>query len=210
MPPEKAVIVPLGGEPIKVLFNPTQYSLDASFSLTEKPAIGSKGATQFTGGAARQLSMELLFDTYEEGTDVRAHTDRIYKLVEVQPADHHPPILDFKWGGFVLRCMLERVSGRFTLFLDSGVPVRATLSVNFKEYIDPTEQPALVKTESADHTKTYVIQRGDTLSAIAHAEYRSPAAWRPIAAANAIDNPRRLVIGDRIVIPPLPDRRGSA
>jgi nucleoid-associated protein YgaU len=211
VPPEKAEIQPVdGGEPIKVLFNPSQYGLDASFFLTEKAAIGGKGVVQYTSGTARTLSMELMFDTYELRSDVRDHTNRIYKLVEVKAGDHHPPIVEFKWGGFSMRCVLERVNGRFTLFLDSGVPVRATLTVSFKEYIDPKDQPWFEKRESADHTKTYVIQTGDTLSSIANAEYRDPATWRPIADANAIANPRVLVAGQRIVIPPLPDRRGSA
>jgi nucleoid-associated protein YgaU len=202
---EPAEIQRTGQPPIKVLFNPTQYSLDANFVLTETTVVGSKPPVQYTSSQARQMSMELLFDTYEQRTDVRDHTNRIYKLVEVKSGDHHPPIVTFAWGKFTFECWLERVNGRFTLFLDSGIPVRATLTVSFKEYIKVV--PPL---ESADHTKTYVLKRGDTLSSIAHAEYGDAATWRPIAAANGIDNPRVLATGQRIVIPPLPERRGSA
>ncbi len=207
---ELARIVPPTGAPIEVRFNPSQYGLDASFMLAEQPVVGQKGVVQYTSGSARSLSMDLFFDTYELGRDVRRDTDSIYKLVEVEVGEHRPPIVVFSWGKLSFRCMLERVSGRFTLFLADGVPVRATLGVRFREYLDPKEQPKFSKTQSADHTKTYVVQRGDSLSSIAGAEYRDPTMWRPIALRNAIDNPRRLEVGRRLVIPPIPDRIGSA
>jgi LysM repeat protein len=211
---EKAEIrpeTPAGARPIKVLFNPTQYGFDGSNQFSETPVVGQTAPIlQYTRGNSRSLSMELLFDTYEQGTDVRVHTNKIYKLLDVEPTSHRPPIVKFAWGGFTFRCLVERVSGRFTLFLDSGVPVRATLTVAFKEYVDPKEAPKGTRTESADHVKTYVVKRGDSLSSIAAAEYGDPATWRPIATANAIDNPRVLVPGRRLVIPPLPSRRGSA
>lgn len=208
MPPEKALIVPVnGGPPIPVLFNPTSYALNASFLLAQKPVVGGTEEVQYVNGSPRVLTMDLLFDTYELGIDVTDHTNDIYELLQVAPAEHHPPVVDFLWGGLKFTCMVQTVNGSFTLFLDSGVPVRATLTVTFKEWIDPKIVPPL---QSADHTKTYVIRRGDSLSSIAHAEYGDAANWRPIAQANAIDNPRSLTPGQRIVVPPLPERRGSA
>jgi LysM repeat protein len=207
---EQAEIRPPNGDPIEVMFNPTQYELEGSFGIEEKPVIGQRTVIQFTGGAARTLSMELFFDTYEKGTDVSKRTDRVYNLTEVDPKVHRPPIVTFAWGNLTFVCVVQRVAGRFTLFLESGIPVRATLTVTFKEYTDPAAQPRNVKTQSADHTKTYVIKRGDSLSSIAAAEYGDATSWRPIAASNAIDNPRLLASGQRIVIPPLPSRKGSA
>ena len=92
----------------------------------------------------------------------------------MEPTTHRPPVVKFAWGGLSFRCLVERVSGRFTLFLDSGVPVRATLTVALKEYVDPKDAPKGSPTESADHTKTYVVGVGDTLSSIAAAEYGDP------------------------------------
>jgi LysM repeat protein len=211
---EKAEIrpeTPAGAQPIKALFNPSQYGFDGSNQFSETPVVGQTAPIlQYTRGNARSMSMELFFDTYEDGSDVRAHTDRIYQLLNVEATTHRPPVVTFAWGGLTFRCMVERVSGRFTLFLDSGVPVRATLTVLLKEYVDPADAPSSPRTESADHMKTYVVKLGDSLSSIAAAEYGDPATWRPIALANAIDNPRLLPPGRRIVIPPLPSRRGSA
>jgi hypothetical protein len=205
---EKATILPEappGAAPIPILFNPTTYSLDESNTVAEigVPGLGSP-ILQFVRGGARVLSMELLFDTYEDQRDVREHTDRIYGLLGIERTTHAPPICVFRWGsGFSLRCILERVSGRFTLFFPDGRPARATLTVSFKEYVDVEQAIRGSPTESADHTKTRAVARGDTLGSIAGEEYGDPRLWRAIASANGIHNPRRLQPGRVLVVPPL-------
>lgn len=201
---EKAFITPKDGEPIPVLFNPTQYSLDKGNQIAEIgiPGLGAP-ILQYVRGNTRTLTMELFFDTYEQQTDVREYTDQIYGLLGIQSATHVPPVCAFTWGNLNFRCVLERVGGRFTLFLSDGTPVRATLSVTFKEFIDVEVEVRRTPTESADHTKTRTVTLGETLSSIAAAEYGDPGKWRSIAEANRIDNPRVLEPGRVLVIPPL-------
>jgi LysM repeat protein len=198
----KATITPEGGAPIKVLFNPNQYSLDQGNQIAE---IGVPGLAapvlQYVRGNVRKLSMELFFDTYEAGEDVRTYTSQIYGLLDIVASKHRPPICTFAWGQFNLKCLLESVSGKFTLFLEDGTPVRATLNVSFKEYL---EVEVLVKgppTQSADHAKTYVVRRGETLSSIAAAEYDDPGQWRVIADANGISNPMSVRPGQKLKLP---------
>jgi nucleoid-associated protein YgaU len=204
MPLEKAYITPKDGERIPVLFNPTQYSFDQANQFAE---VGIPGLAapilQYVRGNTRTLTMDLFFDTYEQQSDVRDYTNQIYALLGIKSATHVPPICTFGWGNFNFTCVVDRVGGRFTLFLADGTPVRATLSVTFKEFIEVEMEVRRTPTESADHTKTRVVQRGDTLSSIAAAEYGDPAKWRPIAKTNRIDSPRVLAPGQLLVIPPL-------
>jgi hypothetical protein len=204
---EKALITSEGDAAIPVLFNPTQYSLDKGNQIAEIgiPGLGAP-ILQYVRGNTRTLTMELFFDTYEQQTDVREYTDKIYGLLGIRSATHVPPVCTFTWGTFSFTGVLERVGGRFTLFLADGTPVRATLSVTFKEFIDVEVEVRRTPTESADHTKTRSVIRGDTLSSIAAAEYGDPAKWRLIADTNRIDNPRVLEPGRVLVIPPLPRR----
>ena len=99
--------------------------------------------------------------------------------------------------------MLDHVSGKFTLFLADGTPVRATLTVVFNEFVDVDvlvqEQP----TESADHRQTRLVKTGDRIDNIATEVYGDPAKWRPIAEANNIDDPTQLVPGHVLIIPRL-------
>jgi LysM repeat protein len=198
----KASITPEGAAAIPVLFNPTQYSLDQGNQIAEIGVPGlSAPILQYVRGNARTLTMELFFDTNEQQRDVRDYTGKIYGLLGIKGATHVPPICTFTWGNFNFRCIVERIGGRFTLFLADGTPVRATLNVTFKEYIDVEVTVRESPTESAERVKTWTVKRGDTLSSIANAEYGNSAKWRPIAEANHIDNPRVLAPGLVLVIP---------
>jgi LysM repeat protein len=201
---EKAVIEIEGGEEITVLFNPNQYSLEKSNQLAEIgiPGLGAP-IVQFVRGNTDTLSMDLFIDTYEDQKDVREYTDKVYELLEIDQDTHVPPICIFRWGTFEFRGVLARVSGKFTLFLENGLPARATLSVSFKQFIDVEVEVKESPTHSADHYKTCVVKQGDSLSSIAAAEYDDPAIWRPLADKNRIANPRDLKPGQRLVIPPL-------
>jgi nucleoid-associated protein YgaU len=201
---EKAYLTPEGEAPITVLFNPTQYSLDMGNQIAEIgiPGLGSP-ILQFVRGNTRTLTMELFFDTYEQQRDVRTYTEQIYGLLDIRRSLHRPPICTFTWGRFNFTCVVDRVSGRFTLFLSDGRPVRATLNVTFKQFVDVEVEVRRNPFESSDRTKTYIVKRGDTLSSIAAAEYGDPAKWRPIATANGIDNPRLLTAGKTLVLPRL-------
>lgn len=210
---ERATITPIKpqGDKIEVLFNPNKYSLDEGNQIVEigVPGLGAP-VLQYVRGNAKSLSLELFFDAYEPQTvngkkvdDVRTYTDKIYGLLGIASATHVPPVCQFSWGRFTFTCVVEHVSGQFTLFRDNGIPVRATLTVTMKEWVEPETQIRRDKTESADHVKTRIVARGDTLSSIAAAEYGDPGTWRPIADANGLVNPRRLEVGRTLVIPVL-------
>lgn len=189
---------------IPVLFNPTEYSLDKQVNYADQtlPGLGTP-ISQFVSGDAETLSMELFFDTYEEGTDVREHTDRIDDLLEVDGDRHAPPVCRFVWGSLNFKSVLESASKTFTMFLPDGTPVRARIDVTFREYRRPGEEVVAVPRQSADRTETWVVTEGDTLWTIAAEQYGDPGRWRPIATANDIENPRRLDPGRELIVPPL-------
>jgi len=207
---EKARIVPLNGSvrtPIPVLFNPAEYALERSNVYQAQAAPGMPcPLLQFVHGNADTLTMELFFDTYTDGErrDVREHTARIVALTALDPALHAPPIVLFEWGRLFFKAVVERVGQKYTMFLADGTPVRATLTVAFKEYKTIGEQLVDPHLESSDLTKSVVVEAGEQLWRLAYAEYGSVDDWRLIAAANAIDNPRLLVPGDELRLPPRP------
>jgi nucleoid-associated protein YgaU len=195
---------PPGAPPIAVLFNPGRYGIDAANQIAEIGVPGLAGPIlQFVRGNSRTLTMQLLFDTYEDGTDVRDHTDAVYGLLDIEATTHAPPVCEFRWGRVQFRGVLERVNGQFTLFLPDGTPVRATLDVTFRQFTDVQLSVRLSPTESADHATTHVVVRGETLAAIAAQQYGDSGRWRPIADVNRLANPRKLVPGQVLAIPPL-------
>ena len=96
---------------------------------------------------------------------------------------------------------------KFTLFNPAGIPVRATLTVSFREYKTLEEQLKELNLQSADHTKRRVVRRGDTLARIASEEYGDAAPWRlhrrSRRTAIGSTDLRRLTPGIELAIPAL-------
>jgi hypothetical protein len=193
-------------DPIKVLFNPEQYSIEKSnqFASMAIPGRGSP-VIQFVRGEAETLSLDIFFDTYTyyNGEDVRNYTEKIAELLKIKGDTHAPPVCTFHWGTESFTGIIERISKRFTMFKEDGVPVRATLTLTFRQY-SSLEKPK----ESPDRTKIRIVEDGDSLWLFAALEYGDPSKWKIIASANdeIIENPRLLTPGTEIRVPPLPDR----
>ena len=216
---EKALITnTVTGNPIPVLFNPEEYTLNKDINYAQTGIPGLSGPIlQFVNGNLQTLEMELFLDSYEThrannrvltqaGQDVRTLTRQITDLMVIDPTTHAPPILLFTWGSLSFTCVLARASQRFILFMPDGTPVRARLQVTFNEITNAELEAKEIKRETADFTKVYEVSQGESLSAIAGRVYGNPRLWRPIALRNAIDNPRALPVGLRLLIPQLPYR----
>lgn len=213
---EKALIEPLHGAdktPIEVLFNPTEYSIERSnvYQAAAAPGMPSP-LLQFVNGNADTLTMELFFDTYTDGArrDVREYTRRVVDLTGMERTLHAPSPVKFTWGrALTFQAVVERVGQKYTMFLADGTPVRATLSVVFKEYKTIAEQLLHPHLESSDLTKRHLTVEGDQLWRIAASEYGSAADWRLIADANDVDNPRWLAPDTELVLPPRPVKEAN-
>lgn len=188
------------GESVPVMFNPEEYAVEQGNEIAE---IGIPGLAtsplQYVRGRARTLRMELFYDTYELGTDVREHTQRIIRLLDPDARTHAPPVLLFLMGRFSFRCVLLEANQQVTMFLADGTPVRARLSVRFQEYVrlDVTTRQGLFVGPPTLHQVT----ERDTLADLAATYLGDPRRWREIAETNGIDDPLRLRPGAALVMP---------
>lgn len=194
------------GDIIECKFNPPEYTTRKELNYGELQATGSGASVQqFVDGSAERLTMELFFDTSEQQEDVRdEYVGDFDKLTEVDPELHAPPICQFVWGkGLVFTALVEQLDKTFTMFLPSGVPVRARVEVTFTEYKTSEYHQSEISPESTDKTKAWTVTEGDTLWLIAAREYGDPTHWHTIAEANNIRNPRSLETGQELELPPL-------
>jgi nucleoid-associated protein YgaU len=191
---------------------------------------GAAPEVEFHAVEPETLTLELFFDTYEDrsdtagwaaalippvpgglvststATDVRRHTDRVARLARIDQELHRPPVCRLWWGKFdVFQGVLTELGQSYTMFLEDGTPVRATLSCTFLEVV-PQARVRVSELHSADVPRTRRVTRTDTLASIAAQEYGDPGLWREIARANRVVNPRQLRAGDVLVIPRLRDR----
>ncbi len=210
---------------IDIQFNPTELSFSKGVQIAEIPIPGlDSPLLQFVRGQNETLSLDLFFDSTENGmgvgaTSVTTYTDQIYQLVKIEPDSHAPPVCTFIWNdkfpgtdispnmGNQRRtsfdCIVESVRHKYTLFSPEGVPLRATISVSLREYKKLDDQLAQLNLNSPDRTQVHILQSNETLSSISGKHYRRPGEWRLIADANRIDDPRRLTSGTFLTVPPM-------
>src|SRR5688572_656560 len=131
---------PRYGDPIPVQFNPSTLHLEISNS-TEGGESRGRQVRQYTGSSSTTLSLELIFDTADEGTtdnprSVREKTQALEQFVyprgkgeEIQA----PPKLHFQWGDLILEGVVENLKLDFDHFAPNGVPLRAKAGFSFKE-----------------------------------------------------------------------------
>ena len=207
---------------LPVMFNPESYSISKSVKW-DPPSSSGGGTTatqsrlnapilSFGGGDSRQLSLELFFDVTgpfdRRGrqitlTDVREETNKIADLTRIQRDEDQPRVCRLFWGNaptgsdFPFTGVITSLTQKFTQFSRDGQPVRATLTLSFKEFLDPE----LDRRQTDPELTTRIVHGGETLSSISADVYLDPRQWRVIATANQIADPRRLTTGQVLSIP---------
>jgi nucleoid-associated protein YgaU len=214
-----------GGQKVVCMFNPREYSFSKQNKWNEKENKGSNVARlEFGGGSPAKLTLQLFFDTYEShshgsrtlnqaGDDVRRYTSPLWDMMKVTERNRNrttgkgePPKVRFTWGSlWSFEAVIESITQKFTLFLEDGTPVRATLDVGFKQLADEGQYPRQNPTSGGhpgDRLRT--VRAGETLAQIAFEEYGDATIWRHLALTNNVVDPLRLRAGQVLVIAPPP------
>jgi nucleoid-associated protein YgaU len=191
---------------LRAMFNPERLAIEKGTVIDTVTSPGSGTAVgQVTGGTERTMNVDLLFDTYELGIDVRrAYLRPLAALLNANSAKGSKrPECKFAWGSFTFDCMVEHVSEQFTLFHPTGVPARAMLALRLRELPNTAISARLDETlEVLNVVRTRAVQLGETLAHVAATATGDPKAWRDIARANGIANPRTVAPSTILSIPP--------
>lgn len=230
MPVEKMRITNLDKkETINVLYNPQNYTRQKTVNYRPIPQLGADAPiVQFQSGGMEILSFELFFDSVSAGSevggtvadrakfgvnslvptaaggiDVRDYTKKVTNLMYIDSDLHRPPELKVEWASLQFKGFLAQCNQRFVRFDEKGQPVRAILTCTFIEHRDVEKVSVANPLNSPDTTKYHTVRQGDSLWSLAAEEYGDAGQWRTIAAANGLDNPRRLRTGETLVVPAL-------
>lgn len=212
-----------------VLFNPSQVTLSSGCSWQPKQhASPGRWSTELevssSGYQPATLSMELMFDTTDEGmslmsmlgdavsgglamafsqptgSNVLSYTQNVARLAQPSQDLHRPPVCQLWWGPYMLmQGVLTSCSQTFKLWKPDGTPVRASMSVTFTEF----KEDSLFEFFSPDVEKSHVVRRGDTLPQIAATYFGDASKWWVIAQFNNVENARALEAGTTLRIPAL-------
>jgi hypothetical protein len=189
-----------GGKTVPIQFNPSTLKI----SFQNKSAGGDQAggsSKQFVGAGSTKLSVELLFDTTQTGEDVRKKTEQVaFFMAPKDPKSKKPvpPGIQFEWGSFIFRGVVESMEETIDYFAEEGMPLRATISLSINrqdiEFLfgspggraadGAQNQPVPLTAPRPEETVQSVAGRtGDSGN------------WKSIAAANDIDDPLRLPAG---------------
>jgi hypothetical protein len=207
---------------VPVQFNPA--SLKQTFT-NQNANSGQAGgsSSQFTGQGSTKLTFELVFDATRPlpegsppaGGDVRRLTEAVAYFLTPQGAPGGganeqlaPPGVRFSWGSFLFDGTMDSLEETIDFFSESGVPLRATLSVGLsKQNLTFQRQAARGGAGGAPGglpgglpgvgTQPLAAARaGESLQQLAARAGVSD--WQAVARANGIENPRQLAAGTAV------------
>jgi Contractile injection system tube protein len=195
----------------EAMFNPATYSvtyrnqLRNDFTLTPNAKESA-----FSGQEPISFSVRLLLDgtgVMESGlnatlgwaaTGVKKQVDRFLGICYTPVEEKHSPNrLHVNWGVVNFNGMMESVTINYTLFDQTGSPLRAELEILFRCDETPTQF------SSPDLTHVRRAKAGDTLPLLAKEIYGSSRYYLFVAAANGLDDFRNLEPGTELYFPPL-------
>lgn len=205
-----------GGRSATVQFNPETLKVSYSNQLSGqdkdsagKSADGSAGK-QLVGQGSTKLSLQLWFDVsapMPKGQapvdDVRRLTQAVIQLMSpaasAEPDKFIAPAVGFIWGSFSFAGVIDALEETLEFFSPDGVPLRAgmSLSMSRQNILVPVPAGASPARGAGPAVGTRPLAQAPGGSNVASLVARAGqgADWQGIAAANGIENPRRLAAG---------------
>jgi hypothetical protein len=152
---EKLVLKSEKGDSVTALFNPKEMGIDKSVPWQQqKDAKGDAPPVEFTTGAPKSMSFELLFDLFEDKGDVHdTYISKLEKMVMIDPGLKRPPMVTVAWSNKfpAFKGVVESMNVKYTMFLNTGSPCRCTVTMKVKEA--QSAQVKESKKKKSDHRK---------------------------------------------------------
>ncbi len=125
------------GDRIPVQFNPSTIKLQMTNSVEGGKTRGRQ-VQQFNGNSSTTLTLDLVFDSADEGTakprNVREKTLPVARFVlPSAQSKQAPPRVRFQWGDFLFDGVMNSMTEDIDLFSPEGVPLRSKVSIALKE-----------------------------------------------------------------------------
>jgi hypothetical protein len=210
-PPQiaKATLTPLpGGAPITVHFNPTSLVYTVENSVAQQS--GNPKKVQYVAQFSGKLTMDLQFDTTDDGSDVRNYTNQVALLMQasanasaaaqnVSPPDANsgsstgpppkaPPVLQFQWGTYLFQGIMDSFKETIDFFSADGVALRALVSIGLSRQDQVFDESANLSGPTSSGSLVPTSSSDSALSAATRGG--DPSAARQLGAANGLDSLR--------------------
>lgn len=218
----KGGLGPPAGLPFIVQFNPETYTdtTEYKYGPDEQPQGAVGAEAKFLGINPKKFTFELMLDgtgvspapppagaldaiAPSTGLSVIAQIELFKLTVGFHGSEHRPHFLMLVWGRLVVMTVIESYAIAYKLFTPAGLPLRATISVTFREHTPKGLGELMKNLASPDINHAHQVREGEHLSKIVYDVYKDPAYSVAIAAANGLDTIRTLRPGSALYLPPL-------
>ncbi len=197
-----------------VQFNPETLKVSFANQVATPSGGGDQNgspARLFVGAGTTKLAAQLWFDVSGEQAsstkvdDVRRLTQKVAFYITPKkdaqdPKKFVPPAVRFLWGSFQFDGIMESLEESLEFFSSEGKPLRASVSFTLTQQKITSfvfRNPAPPGTGGADPTGTRPLTpapAGSTVQGLAAGQGKG-SSWQGIAAANSVENPRKLPPG---------------
>jgi len=196
------------GDPLTVHFNPTSLVYSVENSVSQQS--GGPNKVQYVAQFSGKLTMDLQFDTTDTGSDVRTITNQVALFMQATgnataqagndapPANPNsggqssppkaPPVLQFQWGSYVFKGIMDSFKETIDFFSAEGVALRALVSIGLSRqdlvfdestsFSSANTSGSLVPTSGSDSALSLATRGGD------------PTAMRQLGTANGLESLR--------------------
>lgn len=190
--------------------NPETYSLAHRTGFTRARGIDTGGSiTKYRTHYPQDLKFDFILDSTGAVPGVKNvsyEINNFKKVAYTYNGDiHSPNYLKLSWGPLVFKCMLTSLNITYQLFSPAGSPLRAKLSVAFRQHLTPEELALLSDKKSDDLTHSRMIPDEPRLSLMCHEVYDDSSLYIQVAYANDLNDIMHLRPGDQLRFPPLED-----
>jgi len=186
------------GRKCELTFNPASLKVSLTNRLQDEDATGGGGqARQNTRVTTTKLETEIVFDTTEDGIDVRDKTKPLKDLAIAKDGNPKaPPKVEFRWGRFKYQGVIESLNETLDFWAAEGVPLRSTIQLvvqNVNGEADANVDD--VATKIAFNT----VPPGSTGTTGVATNAGDSAGGRAIAALNGIED-MRMALGGAVAV----------
>jgi len=136
---------------VEAQFNPKELQIESPIGWAEHKAISAQSVAtkpmEFTGMGAETIKVELVFDAFEDDSDlVVQQIKRLKQMASVREPhssntkdpNQRPSYCVATWGTQApFRCVIEAISVKYTMFGFDGTPVRASVTLSLKSGCRP-------------------------------------------------------------------------
>lgn len=191
--------------------NPDTFRHTHSNKLVGDTGSDAAGTVlKFSTQTPQEISFDFVIDTTGVVPGATSVISEVNKFRDVaytyHGKIHSPNYLKIVWGGLAFKCMLKSLSITYQLFSPTGKPLRAKLSVVFRQHQTPQDLARIADKKSADLTHSEVVTAGTTLPLMAFGVYDRPDLYTQVARANDMNDLMHLRPGQSLRFPPFEEQ----